>query len=51
VRPGRPADVVLLPDDVDFIWARHLEAEKLIRGGAYVLWERNFPRPPGASAD
>lgn len=46
VGPGQIAQVVLLPDDVDFISTRHREAELLIRKGAFVLWERNFPRAP-----
>ena len=46
VGPGKFAEDVLLPDDVDFIGTRHREAETLIRKGAFVLWERNFPRAP-----
>lgn len=38
----QPADVVVLPDDIDFIWGRNKRAESAIRNGAMLLWERNF---------
>jgi hypothetical protein len=43
--PEGPVDVVLLPDDVDFVWTRNKAAELWVRRGAEVLWEKNFPRP------
>ncbi|MBI3891242.1 MAG: hypothetical protein HY303_06900 [Candidatus Wallbacteria bacterium] len=42
VNPGSPADVVLLPDDIDFLHGRNREAEAWIRQGAKVLPERDF---------
>lgn len=46
VGPRESADVVLLPDEVDFIYTRNKEAEALMQRGASVVWERNFPQPP-----
>jgi len=47
--PEGPVDVVILPDSVDFCptatGSRESEAEKWLRKGARVMWERNFPKP------
>lgn len=43
--PGELPEIVLLPDDIDFAWARNRDAEAWVRRGAKVLWETNFPYP------
>lgn len=43
--PEERPEIVLLPDDIDFAWARNHEAEVWVRRGAKLLWERNFPYP------